>query len=99
LKPTTRTGFLILPFEHIHDYRLEVSLLGGGLSVGSAVAAEIIQNDVDILIIATGHDRRAPIGLTHEATPRNGTRIKAAADYFVPASRKKAQTFGGGMVV
>jgi hypothetical protein len=36
--------------------RFEISLLGIGLTVGPAVAAEIIQDDIDILFVAAGHD-------------------------------------------
>src|SRR5258708_17347547 len=77
---------LILPFEHIHDDRFEVSLLGVGLAVGPAVAAEIVQNDIDILIVAPRHDRRGPTGLTHVQNP-NATKpalIKPALIEIVP---------------
>jgi hypothetical protein len=56
---------LVLPFEHVHDDRFEVSPLDVGFPVSPAVAAEIIQDDVDILIVAVGDDRRRPARFTH----------------------------------
>jgi len=52
---------LILPFKHVHDDRFEVGSLDVSFAVGPAVTAEIIDDKVDILIVAARHDRRGPM--------------------------------------
>jgi hypothetical protein len=58
-------GFLILPLEHVHDESFEVGALYVVLTIGPAATTKIIYHDIDILIVAIGHDRRRPAGPTH----------------------------------
>jgi hypothetical protein len=60
---------LILPFEHVHDDRFEIGALDVGLPEGSTAATKIVHNDVDVLIIASRHDRWRPTGFTHHLNP------------------------------
>jgi hypothetical protein len=69
LKPITRTGFL--PLERVHDDRFKVGALDIGFAVGAAGAAEVVQDDVDILIVVPGNDRWCPARITHRNSPRN----------------------------
>jgi hypothetical protein len=78
-------GVLILPFEHIHDDRFEVGPLYIGLSVSPPVTPEIIHNDVDVLIVSIGDDRRGPACSRHTQYSHNAIqpRLKRnSADSF-----------------
>jgi hypothetical protein len=41
----------VLPLEHVHDDRFKDGALDSGFAVGAAVAAEVVQDDVDVLVI------------------------------------------------
>src|SRR4051812_38793231 len=59
----------VLALEEVDDHRFQI----GGFHVALApdpAAAELVDDEVDVLIIALGHDRRRPTGLTHIATTR-----------------------------
>jgi len=43
---------LVLPLKHVHDDGSEVGAFNIGFRVGAPVAAEVIDDDVDVLIIA-----------------------------------------------
>jgi hypothetical protein len=76
---------MILPLEHVHDDRLEVDALDVGFAVGAAVATEVVEDDVDSLVVAIGHDRGRPIGLTHHKLHATEPGFKRdRADWFLP---------------
>jgi hypothetical protein len=75
---------MILPLEHVHDDRLEVDALDVGFAVGAAVATEVVEDDVDSLVVAIGHDRGRPIGLTHHKLHATEPGFKRdRADWFL----------------
>src|SRR6185295_16787101 len=59
----------------------------GGFGVGFApdpAAAEIVQDQINILIGAIGDDRGRPAGSTHTELPRNTMATQSCAVRFVP---------------
>jgi hypothetical protein len=57
-------------------YRFEIGLLDIGFTMGAAFAAEVVDDEIDILITVIWNDRRGPFRTTHDKTPtrqrRNG---------------------------
>jgi hypothetical protein len=69
---------LVLSIQHVHDDRFEIGPLDVCLAEGPTAAAEVVDDDIDILILAIRHDRRRPAGSAHCSTPRNRTEISSA---------------------
>lgn len=51
--------------QQVRDGRLNVRCVDVGFPLGLAFTAEIVQDNVDISIVAIGYDRGGPIGSTH----------------------------------
>jgi hypothetical protein len=49
-------GIFLLPFEQVHDDRVKISPLDIRFAIGATVAAEVVQDDADVLIVAVRHD-------------------------------------------
>jgi hypothetical protein len=78
-------GVAILSLEHVHDDCFEIGAINAGFAVRLTVAAEVIDDDVDVLIVDIRHDRGCPAGPTHHKLHATVRRLKAAAgDSFRP---------------
>jgi NUDIX domain len=68
-----------LPRYQIGDDRFEICPLNVRLAIGGPKAAKAVNNQVDRLIRAVGHDRRGPARSRHTQTPqriRTGTQAR-----------------------
>ena len=84
----------VLPGEQIGDDSLETGLFDAGLWPYPAEPPEIVDHQVNVLIVAPGHDRRCPAGCTHYATPRYGTGDSSqfGGDSFLNAALRQANS-------
>jgi hypothetical protein len=69
LKPTTRTGFFVLTLKQIEDHGFEISRLDVGFAPCATIPAEIVDNEIHILIVAIRHDCGHPAEPMHNETP------------------------------
>jgi hypothetical protein len=66
---------VILPLKHVHNDRFEVSSLSISFAVGTTLATKVVEDDVDVLIVAIWHDRWRPIPFTHRNSPQQNCEL------------------------
>jgi hypothetical protein len=68
----------LLPLDHVDYDGFKVGPLDVGFAVSSTVSAEVVNDDVDVLIVVVRDDRRRPPGSTHRTLHANEPVIKRA---------------------
>lgn len=78
----------ILSLEHAHDDRLEVGPFDVGFAKGAALAAEIIQHKVHVLVVVVGtiEGVELELGITGTPAPQNLSFKRGCSAWFLRGS-------------
>jgi hypothetical protein len=75
----------VLPLEQIENDGFHIGLFDVSFVPDPAMLAQVVHHQIDVLIVAAGHDRGRPAGLTHYRHTTK-VRIQASARRIVPRS-------------
>jgi hypothetical protein len=69
LKGKDADRVLVLALEQVGDHRLEIGRLIIRFAPDPAKPAQIVHQQVDIVVVSAADDRRGPVGSTHYKAP------------------------------